>query len=158
MIYLLALLLGAVAGLRSMTPPATIAWAAHLGWLDLAGTGLAFLGNIWSRIILTLGAIGELVADLHPAAPARTAPVGFGARLISGGFSGAALGLARDQFLLPAFLGVVGAIIGTLGGYKLRMKLAAAFGRDRPAALIEDAIAILAAVLIFLAMRSKLAL
>jgi uncharacterized membrane protein len=153
MLYLLALLLGAVAGLRSMTPPATIAWAAHLGWLDLAGTGLAFLANIWSRIILTLAAVGELIADQHPATPARTAPLGFGARIISGAFSGAALGLARDQVLLPAIAGVVGAILGTLGGYKLRMKLAAAFGRDRPAAFIEDALAILGAVIVALALR-----
>jgi uncharacterized membrane protein len=153
MIYVLALLLGAVAGLRSMTPPAALAWAAHLGWLDLAGTGLAFLANIWSRIILTLAAVGELFADQHPSTPARTAPIGFGARIISGGFSGAALGLAQGQVLLPALAGVVGAILGTLGGYKLRMKLAAAFGRDRPAAFIEDAIAILAAILIALALR-----
>jgi hypothetical protein len=35
--YLLALLLGVVAGLRAMTPPTLIAWAAYLGWLDLSG-------------------------------------------------------------------------------------------------------------------------
>jgi uncharacterized membrane protein len=43
----------------------------------------------------------------------------------------------------------VGAIIGTLGGYRFRVRLAASFGRDRPAALIEDALA-LAGVLLFL--------
>ena len=38
--------------------------------------------------------------------------------------------------------GVVGAVIGTLGGAAVRAKLAQAFGRDLPAALIEDAVAI----------------
>ena len=34
----LALLLGITAGLRSMTPLAAVAWAAHFGWLRLDGT------------------------------------------------------------------------------------------------------------------------
>jgi uncharacterized membrane protein len=41
-----------------------------------------------------------------------------------------------------AIVGIVGALIGTLGGRALRARLAAAFGRDQPAALLEDAIAI----------------
>jgi len=45
-------------------------------------------------------------------------------------------------------LGVVGAVIGTLGGAWARGKLAGAFGRDLPAALIEDLIAVGGAVLI----------
>lgn len=44
--------------------------------------------------------------------------------------------------------GIVGAVIGTLGGRAARARMAAAFGRDRPAALIEDAVAILGALLI----------
>ena len=34
-IYLLALLIGVVAGLRTMTAPAAVSWAAYLGWLPL---------------------------------------------------------------------------------------------------------------------------
>jgi uncharacterized membrane protein len=44
--------------------------------------------------------------------------------------------------------GVVGAIVGTFGGASLRAPFAAFFGKDRPAALIEDVIAILAVLLI----------
>ena len=44
--------------------------------------------------------------------------------------------------------GIVGAVIGTLGGRAVRARLAAAFGNDRPAALIEDLIAIGGALLI----------
>jgi len=150
---LLALLLGVVAGLRTMTPPAMIAWAAHLGWLDLAPTALAFLGNIWSRVLLTLAALGELVTDQLPATPSRTVPVQFGARLVSGGFCGAAIGLAHNGTVACTLAGVVGAVIGTLGGRAFRARLAAAFRRDPPAAFIEDALAIIGALLIGLALR-----
>ena len=46
-----------------------------------------------------------------------------------------------------AFLILVGAVLGTLGGRAFRARLAAAFGSDRPAALIEDALAIGGALL-----------
>jgi uncharacterized membrane protein len=42
-------------------------------------------------------------------------------------------------------------LIRTPGGRALRAKLAAAFGRDRPAALIEDVVAIGGALLIVMA-------
>jgi uncharacterized membrane protein len=48
---------------------------------------------------------------------------------------------------------VVGAVIGTLGGAKVRGALARTFGRDLPAALIEDAVAIIGAALIVMALR-----
>jgi uncharacterized membrane protein len=38
--------------------------------------------------------------------------------------------------------GMVGAIIGTLGGHALRLRLAALFKKDPPAGFVEDAIAI----------------
>ncbi|HEX9003873.1 MAG TPA: DUF4126 domain-containing protein, partial [Blastocatellia bacterium] len=62
-VYLLALLIGIVAGLRAMTAPALVSWAAYLGWINLNGTWLAFLGNAWTHWILTLLALGELVTD-----------------------------------------------------------------------------------------------
>jgi len=43
-------------------------------------------------------------------------------------------------------LGAIGAVVGTLGGYELRGRLARAVGSDRPIALVEDAIAIGAAI------------
>jgi uncharacterized membrane protein len=44
--------------------------------------------------------------------------------------------------------GIIGAVAGTLGGAAARTWLAAAFGNDRPAAIVEDAVAILGAVAI----------
>ncbi|RWF24812.1 MAG: DUF4126 domain-containing protein, partial [Mesorhizobium sp.] len=45
MLYLLALLIGVVAGLRAMTAPAAVAWGSYLGWLPVAGTWASFMGH-----------------------------------------------------------------------------------------------------------------
>ena len=44
--------------------------------------------------------------------------------------------------------GVVGAGLGTIGGAQLRAMGAKALGRDLPAALMEDTVAVLAAILL----------
>lgn len=152
-VLLPALLLGVVAGLRTMLAPAAVSWAARLGRLDLAGTWLAFLGHSWTPWILTLLAAGELVADQLPSTPSRTVPVQFGARLASGALAGAAIGAAAGETAGGLLAGVAGALLGTLGGRAFRARLAAAFGRDRPAALLEDAVAVGAAFLIVVALR-----
>ena len=151
--YLLALLIGIVAGLRAMTPPALVAWAAHLGWLDLSGSWLGFLANAWVRWILTLLAIVELVTDQLPSTPSRKVPIQFGARIATGALSGAAVGTTGGAMLGGLLAGIAGAVIGTLGGSALRARLASIFGSDRPAAFIEDAVAIGGALLIGLALR-----
>ena len=151
--YLLALLTGIVAGLRAMTAPTAMSWAAHLGWLDLSGTWLAFLGRALARWILTGFALVELVTDQLPSTPSRTVPVQFGARILTGAFSGAAIGAARGAMAGGLVAGGIGAAIGTLGGRTFRARLAAALGNDHPAALIEDAIADGGALLIGLALR-----
>ena len=152
-VYLLALLIGMIAGLRAMAAPALVSWAAHLGWIDLSGTWLAFFGNVWARWILTLMALTELVTDQLPSTPSRTVPLQFGARILMGALSGAAIGAGGGSLAGGLFAGVVGAIVGTLGGHAFRARLAGAFGRDRPAAFIEDAVAIGGALLIGVALR-----
>lgn len=146
--YALALLIGIVAGLRTMTAPAAISWAAWSGRLALDGTWLAFLGYSWTPWIFTLFALGEFVGDQLPSTPSRTVPMQFGARLVSGAFCGAAIAAPHGALLGGLGAGIVGAIVGTLGGHAFRMRLAAAFKKDLPAALIEDAIAIAGAWLI----------
>lgn len=145
MIYVFALLIGVVAGLRAMTPLAAISWAAYLGWIDFAGTQLSFIGALPTVIILTILAIGELVTDQLPKTPSRKVPVQFGARIVLGALCGA---LLPGNWIIGAILGAVGAVIGTHGGAEARSRLAASFGKDQPAALIEDAVAIIAALLI----------
>lgn len=153
MILILSLLIGIVAGLRAVTAPAAVSWAAYLGWLPLAGTPLAFLGHVAAPWILSALAIGELVADQLPTTPSRKVPVQFGTRLVTGALAGAALATPSGMLVAGLAAGVVGAVIGTLGGAAARARLAAAFGRDLPAALIEDVVAVGGAVLIVLALR-----
>ena len=150
---LLALLIGVVAGLRAMTAPAAVAWAAYLGWLDLGGSWLAFLGNVWVRLILTALALLELVTDQLPSTPSRTVPVQFGARIVTGGLSGAAIGAAGGSWVGGLLAGAAGAVVGTLGGRAFRARLAGAFGIDRPAAFVEDAVALGGALLIGAGLR-----
>ena len=148
-IYVLAFLIGVVTGLRSMTAPAAVSWAARAGWLHLENTPLAFLGFAATPYIFSLLALLELVADKLPRTPSRKSAVGFTGRLVSGALCGAALG-APSEALLPGLVaGVLGAIAGTLGGYEFRVRLVKATGgNDLPIALLEDAIAVFGAYLV----------
>src|SRR4051812_25987251 len=93
-VYGLAFLIGIVAGLRSMTAPAAVSWAARAGWLHLENTWMAFLGFAVTPWIFSALAIVELIADQLPKTPSRKEPVGFAARVVSGAFCGAAIGAA----------------------------------------------------------------
>src|SRR5436190_1012414 len=144
--YLQALLIGVVAGLRSMTPPAAVSWAARLGWLHLENTPLAFLGYAATPYILSLFAIWELINDKLPKTPSRKTLVPFTARVVTGAFSGAALGAPGGALAGGLVAGAVGGVAGTLAGYEFRRRLVKATGgKDLPIALLEDAIAIGAA-------------
>ncbi|WP_186296479.1 DUF4126 domain-containing protein [Mycobacterium tilburgii] len=146
LVLLLALLIGVVAGLRSLTAPAVVAWAAApavLGWIDLSHTWESWIGNTITVVILTILAVVELITDKRPNMPARTSPPGFGARIVLGGLAGAALGAWPHWTFSALGAGVIGAVLGTLGGYQARKRLVAVSGgRDLPIALLEDAVAI----------------
>jgi uncharacterized membrane protein len=142
-VLLCALLIGFVAGLRTMTAPAAVSWGAALGWLPVQESWAAFMGYRFTPWIFSLLALVEFVADQLPSTPSRKVPQQFGARIVSGAFCGAVIGAAGGQMIASAGAGVIGAILGTLGGYEGRKRLVAATGgRDLPIALLEDALAI----------------
>jgi uncharacterized membrane protein len=148
-IYVLAFLIGVIGGLRSLTAPAAVSWAARLGWLHLENIWLAFLGYAVTPYVLSALAVGELISDKLPKTPSRKAPPGFIARIVMGALCGAALAAADGGLIAGALAGVLGAIAGTLGGYEFRVRLVRAIGgKDLPIALLEDAIAIGGAALI----------
>ena len=107
--YSLALLIGVIAGLRAMTAPAAISWAARLGFLHLDTTPLAFLGYAATPYIVTLLAVVELVTDQLPSTPSRKVPMQFGARIVTGALSGAAIGASAGVLLGGLVAGAVGA-------------------------------------------------
>lgn len=143
-VLLLAFAIGIVAGLRALTAPAIITWAAHLQWINLHNTPLSFMGSLAAVIIFALLAVGELITDQLPATPSRTAPVGLIARFITGGLSGAAITLAGGQSpVLGGLLGAIGGIVGAFAGYQARTRLVKALGvPDFVIATLEDAVAI----------------
>jgi uncharacterized membrane protein len=143
-IFAFALGLGVVAGLRSFTPPAVVAWAGHLGWLHLNNSPLAFMGSIITVVIFSLLALFELFVDLQPSTPKRTAPLPLVFRMLSGGLCGACLCTASNQSLIiGAILGAVGGVIGAFSGYEIRKRLVAALNvKDIYIALLEDLVTI----------------
>jgi uncharacterized membrane protein len=150
MAFLLAFLLGCVDGLRSLTAPAIVCWAAHLGWLHFAGTKFAFIDHRSTLIVFTLLAVIELVLDKLPNTPSRTAPVGLTARIVLGGASGLALGAgAGISVSLAGLIASIGAIAGAFGGYHIRRAVVLrAHVPALVAAIAEDAIAIAGGLLI----------
>src|ERR1700683_5328622 len=94
MTYVLALLIGVVAGLRALTPLAAVCWGARLGWLHLENTWLAFLGYAATPYIVSVLAIGELINDKLPKTPSRKEPPGFIARIVTGSLCGSAVSSA----------------------------------------------------------------
>ncbi len=132
---LIAAALGFAAGLRTMTPPATILLARH---------------HTVAGVVLSLLAACEWVIDVLPATPARTKLGPLVARVASGAFVGwLAVNGSETMNVAGAIVGACAAVAGTFGGHRARI---AAIGRigALPAALAEDAVAIALASLAFL--------
>ncbi len=139
-------LIGIIAGLRAMMAPAVVAWGAALGGFDVSQTPLRLHGISLTPWVFTLLGVVELITDQLPSTPSRKVPMQFAARLIMGALTGATIGVSGGSLVSGLIAGIVGAVVGTLGGVAARGKLAAAFRKDTPAALIEDAVAIIGAL------------
>jgi uncharacterized membrane protein len=137
-----AFLIGTASGLRALIGLAAVSWAAHFGILPLEHTWLAFLGYALTPYILTLMAIAELVNDKLPKTPSRLIPPQFITRIVTSALCGFAIGLAGSGAILGLVAGIIGAVAGTFRGAKARGLLAKRCGRDQPAALLEDAVAV----------------
>ncbi len=142
--FVSCLSIGFVAGLRSMTAPAVVAWAARIGWLHLTDSPLAFMGSTAAVVLLSLFALGELVADKLPQTPSRTTLLPLLARVLTGGLCGACLcASAHLSVLIGLLLGGIGGVVGAFVGYKVRKTLVSRLNlRDIWVAIPEDVIAI----------------
>ena len=141
-IIISAFVIGVACGLRAIVGLAALSWAANLKHLPLQGTWLSFLAKRITVLILSFMALGELVTDKLPKTPSRLVPPQFGARLLMGATSGAAVGLSRGNAIVGLIAGIAGSVAGTYGGSKARAFAARLFGRDLPAALLEDVLAV----------------
>ncbi|MFP5228891.1 MAG: DUF4126 family protein [Acidobacteriota bacterium] len=138
MLLLCAFLVGVVAGLRSMLAPAIVSWFARQNLLNIGHTYLALMDYTITAAIFTFLAICELVVDKLPKTPSRKEPISFFVRILSGALVGATLGATGGKIIPGTIAGALGAVTGTLGGAAARAKLAALFGRDYRAAVVED--------------------
>jgi uncharacterized membrane protein len=143
-VLLLAVGIGFVAGLRSLTAPAAVSWAAHLGWLSLQGTPLEFMGSTAAVAIFSILAAAELVADKLPQNPNRITPGPLMWRVVMGSLCGACLGIPAGQSLVAGMvLGGLGAVIGAFAGFEARRRLVHGLEvKDIAIAIPEDLVAI----------------
>ncbi|MGA8940752.1 MAG: DUF4126 domain-containing protein [Acidobacteriaceae bacterium] len=154
--FILAFLLGLIAGLRAVVALAAVSWAAYFGHLPVAGTHFAFMGHIATPIILTVIAAVELAYEKTPRSAGSTTFVPkLIFRIALGGLSGAVIGSSNQTnalFVCAAF-GVFGALAGTFGSTVLYEQLRARIKRDGSASIAEDAIAVLACLLVLIRIR-----
>ncbi|HWF14536.1 MAG TPA: DUF4126 family protein [Candidatus Acidoferrales bacterium] len=145
-----ALLIGFVCGLRALTAPAVVAWAAHRNWIDLSNTRLHFMSTTAAVAIFTLLALGEFIADQLPSAPNRTDPAGLIPRIFLGALCGAALLASETQSVaIGSLLGAAGGVAGAFSGYFVRTRLVKNFKiPDFVIATLEDVLAIGAGIFV----------
>jgi uncharacterized membrane protein len=142
-VIVLAALIGVIAGLRALTAPAVVAWAAFLGWIDVDGKWSQWVAHPITVTVLTIFLLVELVTDQLPKTPSRRTPPQFITRLLTGAFAGAVIGSPSHHTFIGLGAGIIGAVLGTLGGAEARSRLAAANGgKDRPVAIGEDIVAV----------------
>ena len=132
--------LGAISGLRSLSGPAFVSYAASRGDLDLEGTPLAFLGSSLVSKALFLMELGELAGDKLPVAPSRTALPPLLGRAVFGAVVGAAVFVPEGRRATTgAALGSTAAIAAALAGERLRALAGEKTGLPDPlVALAED--------------------
>jgi uncharacterized membrane protein len=143
-VLLLVFGIGIVAGLRTMTAPAVVAWAAYVGWINLPSSYFNFMGFVLAAGLFTVGALIEYVVDQLPSTPARTTAGPLAARIVMGMLTGACLAIAGGASpWVGALLGALGAISGAYAGYQARVRLVRGLRvPDAAIAIPEDLVAI----------------
>jgi uncharacterized membrane protein len=141
------LLLGISTGMRTMTASAVLCWFAWLHLLPQSGWTI-WAGHPVSVLVFTLLAVGEYYGDTLPITPSRTDLPLVAGRVAFGALVGALAAHSIEEPLVGGVLfGIIGALIGTFGGYRLRMYGAKRVGSDLPVALSESALALALALL-----------
>lgn len=139
-----AVALGAATGLRTFVAPVLLSRIASRGRIpEIQNTRFAPLASPVAAYLLTLAAIGEMVADKLPMAPSRTENGALFARLISGAVSGAAMHTATGRNAgVGTALGGAGALAAAYAGEWYRDQGAQARVPDPVLAVLEDAAAV----------------
>ncbi|MFN3473668.1 MAG: DUF4126 family protein [Blastomonas sp.] len=137
-----SILIGVVAGSRSMTPLAAVSSAACEGKLPAGNGAPAMLGHPLVVAGTKALAAGEMLGDKMDSAPDRTVPAGTTARIITGAIAAAALA-PREQRVLAAMLGSASAVASAYVTLALRKRAMRHLGQ-KPTGMIEDAMVLAA--------------
>lgn len=141
-----SMLMGFVAGQRSMTPLAALACAAQQGTLPYDNPEARLMAHpVISAGGVTMAA-AEIAGDKMKTAPDRTVFLGLLARTITGGFAGAALAPPRRQ-LEGAALGIGAAVVSSYIGLSAR-KRAMEHAGQTSTGFIEDGVMLTSALAI----------
>lgn len=145
-------LLGALTGLRTMTPMAVLCWFAYLGHLPVQDTWAFWCAKLVTVVVFTVLAAGELVGDKLPKTPDRISAFPLIARVCFGGLVGA---LAATGLHASAVEGIILGSLSALGGafvgfFIRRLLVEEKNNPDMVVAICEDGLAI---VLSIVAMR-----
>lgn len=135
-----SLLIGLVAGARSMTPLAAVSEAAHSGRLPADNGAPSWLGHPLVAAGSKMLAAGELAGDKWSRAPDRIVPAGLAARLVTAGIAGAALA-PRRQAMTGAAVAATAAMVASYVTWALRMRALQCYGQTR-SGLMEDTLVI----------------
>ena len=156
-VYTGAAVMGAVAGMRSISAPAIATQIVRSGPLGAGNRQLAFLNRSATARSIAVAAIGELVADKLPFLPKRTKAPSLVWRVLSGALSGAAICAAKKRSAVAgAFLGAAAAAGATYGTYELRRWAGEHFDIPDPVvAIVEDVLVAGSAALVLSSLRYR---
>lgn len=138
-----SLLIGMVAGMRSMTPLAAVTGAAWRGTLPGGHGAPALAGHPLAAAAGLALAAGESIGDKWRGAPDRITAPGLAARVFTGAVAGAALAPKAER-TGAALAGALGAVVGGYLSWAARVTAIERWGQARTG-FVEDAIAAAAA-------------
>ena len=144
-VYTKAVLVGIIAGMRSMSAPALI--SDHFSKepsREFEASPLRVLTSPTSAAVLKTLAVGEMLADKTPFVPDRIATPSLAFRAVSGSVCGAAVCTAeRERAGVGAVIGAAAAAASTFAFYYLRREIGARSGLPDPIlGLTEDALVV----------------
>jgi uncharacterized membrane protein len=156
-VYTGAAVMGAIAGMRSMSPPKVVSQFSEVGLIPEEGSPLAFLNHPTVSKVLQVLSTGEKIADKLPFMPARTKAGPLVTRGLSGGLSGAAI-FARTKrpWWAGALIGAGTAIAASFAAYKLRKWITEEYEiPDAVVGIVEDAVVAGAGYLVLSSLKSE---
>jgi uncharacterized membrane protein len=141
-VYAEAAVMGAVAGIRSMSAPAIVGQLSDAGFIPEGNSPVGWLQHPNVGNAFKVLASGESLADKLPFLPARTGIGPLAARAITGSVGGAAIcGAAKRPWWIGALIGAAAAVAASFGATRLRKWISEQHNvPNTVVGLIEDAV------------------